>query len=59
MNQSYILKATVKSNAGKLPGVTWKSSNSRVLKVSSSGKITAKRVGVARVTVMTKDAIHA
>ena len=59
MKQSYKLKATVKSNAGKLPGVTWKSSNSRVLKVSSSGKITAKRVGVARVTVMTKDAIHA
>lgn len=59
LNQSYKLKATVKSNAGKLPGVKWKSSNSRVLKVSSSGKITAKRVGVARVTVMTKDAIHA
>ena len=59
LNQSYKLKATVKSNAGKLPGVTWKSSNSRVLKVSSSGKITAKGVGVARVTVMTKDAIHA
>lgn len=59
LNQSYKLKATVKSNAGKLPGVKWKSSNSRVLKVSGSGKITAKRVGVARVTVMTKDAVHA
>lgn len=59
LKQSYRLKATVDSNAGKTPGVTWKSSNTRILKVSSSGKITAKRVGIARVTVMTKDAIHA
>lgn len=59
LNQSYRLKATVKSNAGKLPGVKWKSSNSNILKVSSGGKITAKKVGIARVTVMTKDAVHA
>ena len=59
LNQSYRLKATVKSNAGKLPGVKWKSSNSRVVKVSSGGKITAKKVGIVRITVMAKDATHA
>lgn len=59
LNQSYRLKATVKTNAAKTPKLKWKSSNSRILKVSSGGKITAKRVGIARVTVMTKDAIHA
>ncbi len=59
LNQSYRLKETVKSNAGKLPGVKWKSSNSRIVKVSSGGKITAKKVGIARITVMTKDATHA
>ena len=59
LNQSYRLKATVKSNAGKLPGVKWKSSNSRIVKVSSGGKITAKKVGIVRITVMAKDATHA
>ena len=59
LNQSYRLKATIKTNAAKTPKLKWKSSNSRILKVSSGGKITAKRVGIARVTVMTKDAIHA
>lgn len=59
LSQSYRLKATVTTNAAKTPKLKWKSSNSRVLKVSSGGKITAKRVGIVRVTVMTKDAVHA
>ena len=59
LNQSYRLKATVESNAGKIPGVKWKSSSSRILKVSSGGKITAKHVGIAKVTAMAKDSTHA
>ena len=49
------LKATVSPSDAANKAVTWKSSNTGVLTVSSSGKITAKTPGKATVTVTTAD----
>ncbi len=59
VGQTYRLKKTVWSNNSKLPKVTWRTSNKRIVTVNSSGKIKGKKVGIAKVTVMTKDSIHA
>ena len=59
VGQTYRLKKTVWSNNSTLPKLTWKTSNRRVLSVNSSGKIKGNRVGLAKVTVITKDPIHA
>jgi len=39
-------------------GVTWKSSNTSVCSVSSSGKLTGKKTGTSTITVETKDGGH-
>ncbi len=59
VGQTYRLKKTVWSNNTSLPKVSWKSSNKRVATVNSGGKITGKKVGLAKITVTTNDAIHA
>ena len=59
VGQTYRLKKTVWSNDTSLPKVSWKSSNKRVASVNSGGKITGKKVGLAKITVTTNDAIHA
>jgi len=59
VGQTYRLKKTVWSNNTSLPKVSWKSSNRRVATVNSGGKITGKKVGLAKITVTTNDAIHA
>ena len=55
LGKSYNLKATVTSNYSTNQKLTWKSSNSKVVTVSSSGKITAKKIGKATITVTTTD----
>jgi len=52
---TYTLKATVKPATATNTTVKWKSSNTKVATVSSSGKITAKGYGKATITVTTKD----
>lgn len=49
------LKATVKPSDATNQTVSWKSSASSVVSVSSSGKITAKKLGTATITVSTAD----
>jgi len=49
------LKATVSPSNATNKAVTWKSNNTAVAKVSSSGKITAKSPGKATITVTTND----
>ena len=48
------LKVTVKKY-GKKVSVSWKSSNSKIAKVSSDGTVTAKKSGTATITVKTSD----
>lgn len=55
VGDTYTLKATVSPSNASIKGVTWKSSNTKVAKVSSSGKITAVGKGTATITVTTKD----
>lgn len=53
--QTYTLKATVSpSNAGN-KSVTWTSSNTKVVKVSSNGVLTPVSTGTATITCKTKD----
>lgn len=59
LGQSYRLKKTVWTNNSKKPKVKWKSSNKRVASVNSGGKVKAKRLGMTKVTVTTKDRIKA
>lgn len=53
--QSLTLKATVSPSNATNKGVTWKSSNSKVVTVSSSGVVKAVGNGKAIVTCLTKD----
>lgn len=50
--QTYQLKATVKPSLAN-QAVTWKSSNTKVVTVSSSGKLTVKGYGTAKITATT------
>ncbi len=50
------LKATVEPSNATNKGVTWTSSNTKVAKVSSSGKVTAVAGGTAVITCTTKSA---
>ncbi|MCB6993076.1 Ig domain-containing protein [bacterium 210820-DFI.6.37] len=49
------LKATVSPSNATNKAVTWTSSNKKVAKVSSKGKVTAVAPGTATITVTTKD----
>lgn len=60
VGSTYRLKKTVWSNNSTTPTVKFSSKNSRIATVgSSSGKITAKRVGSTVITAKTTDAVHA
>lgn len=60
VGSTYRLKKTVWSNNSSNPSVKFTSRNKRVASVgSSSGKITAKRVGSTVITAKTTDAVHA
>lgn len=60
VGSTFRLKKTVWSNNTTNPSVKFTSKNSRIAKVgSSSGKITAKRVGSTIITAKTMDAVHA
>ncbi|SFR81514.1 Ig-like domain-containing protein [Anaeromicropila populeti] len=53
--KSVTLKAKVTPSSASNKKVTWKSSNSRIATVSSTGKVTAKRAGKVTITCTTKD----
>ena len=53
------MKPKVWSNASKKPSLRWKTSNKRILTVSSSGKIKGRIVGIVKITAITRDRIHA
>lgn len=57
--KTYQIKATVWSNNSKNPSLTWKSANKRIATVSSKGKVKGKRLGVTKVTAVTKDKVKA
>ncbi len=59
VGQTYRLKKTVWSNNTHNPGVKWKTSNKRIVAVSGAGKLTGKRVGLAKVTAVTTDSVRA
>ncbi|MBQ8133993.1 MAG: leucine-rich repeat protein [Clostridia bacterium] len=53
VKETYTLKATIKPSNVTVSDLTWKSSNSSVASVSSAGKITAKKAGIATITTTT------
>ncbi|MGN1118193.1 MAG: Ig domain-containing protein, partial [Acutalibacteraceae bacterium] len=52
--EKYQLKATINPTNASEQGVTWSSSNTKVAKVSSTGKVTAVKKGTAVITCTTK-----
>ena len=54
-DETYTLKATVKPSNATNKDVVWSSSNKKVAKVNSKGKITALKSGTATITAVTKD----
>ena len=55
VNGTHQLVATVAPSAATNKACTWSSSDPDTVSVSTSGKITGKKVGVATITVTTKD----
>lgn len=55
IDDTYLFRATVLPSNALNKDVTWRSSNSSVASVSSSGRVVAKKAGTARITVTTKD----
>lgn len=53
--KSFQLKAVIKPANATNKGIVWSSSNSKAVVVSSSGKVTGKAVGTAKITAKTKD----
>lgn len=49
------LKVTVKPKSAKNKKVAYKSSNKKIVTVTSKGKVTAKRAGKAKITVTARD----
>lgn len=50
IGDSYLLKATVSPENASIKDVKWSSSDSKVVKVNSNGKITGLRAGMATIT---------
>lgn len=59
LGKTYRLKASVWSNNTKNPSLKWKSANKKIATVSSKGRVKGKRLGVTKVTVVTKDKVKA
>lgn len=55
LKKSYKLKATVTPKNADNKAVKWKTSNKKVVTVTQSGKITAKKKGTATITITAKD----
>ncbi|MGN0468537.1 MAG: Ig-like domain-containing protein [Acutalibacteraceae bacterium] len=55
LDKTATLKATVSPSDASNKKITWKSSNTSVVKVSSSGKLTPVKAGTATITVKTND----
>ena len=53
--KSYKLKASVTSNSASNPKLKWTTSNKDIVTVNQKGKIKAKKVGVATITVKVTD----
>ena len=49
VGKTLTLKATIKPSNATVKAITWKSTNTSVITVSSSGKVTAKKAGKARI----------
>ncbi|MCR5101191.1 MAG: Ig-like domain-containing protein, partial [Butyrivibrio sp.] len=58
LGKTYQLKAKVKPTNATVKDVTWKTSNSKIATVDSTGKVTALKKGTATITVKTKDGKH-
>lgn len=58
IGETSTLKATVSPSNATTKDITWSSSDKKVAKVSSSGKITALKAGTATISVKTKDGGH-
>lgn len=54
-SKTYKLKATIAPSNAVIKSVSYSSSNKKVVTVSSSGKLTAKKKGTATITCMAKD----
>ena len=55
LGKSTTLKATVKPSTTTVKNVNWKSSNTSVATVDSSGKVTTKKIGVVTITCTAAD----
>ena len=55
IGKTYTLKATTTPTYATNQNVTWKTSNNKIVRVSSKGKIRALKAGTATITVITED----
>lgn len=53
--ESYKIQATIEPSTATNQGIKWSSSNEQIAKVDSNGKVTALKVGTAKITVTSID----